>query len=137
MSGEVDILLGNDYFGLHPKNEVAKAGEHLSILKSPFGLCLQGSHKALSNMSSHQPLTAHIQLSLRSAKQASNSPRHNELGRVVVTSCLTKAERSASGDFIQGEELGIDIDPKCGFCRCGKCPVKGHTYSFKENRSYR
>ena len=133
-AGEVDILIGNDYFGLHPKNEVAKAGEHLSILKNPFGLCLQGSHPALSNITSHQPLTAHVQASPTMMVQSNSTPQHKELGRVAVTSCLTKAEKSALGNFIQGEELGVEVDPKCGHCRCGNCPIKGHTYSFKEEQ---
>ena len=28
-SSSVDILLGCDYFGLHPKQELTKAGDHL------------------------------------------------------------------------------------------------------------
>ena len=36
--------------------------------------------------------------------------------------------------FIQGEELGTAIEPKCGSCRCGKCPLPGHTYSFVEQQ---
>lgn len=76
-AGQVDILVGNDYFGLHPKNEVAKAGEHLSVLRSPFGLCLQGSHPALSNMSSHFPLM-----------HASLHPFIGRLAPILNTCCL-------------------------------------------------
>jgi len=37
-------------------------------------------------------------------------------------------------NFIQGEELGVAISPKCGSCKCSKCPITGHTYSFKEEQ---
>ncbi|RUA05208.1 MAG: hypothetical protein DSY43_05110 [Gammaproteobacteria bacterium] len=37
----VDILLGCDHYGLHPKQEVAKCGDNLSIMKGELGVCLQ------------------------------------------------------------------------------------------------
>ena len=37
-------------------------------------------------------------------------------------------------NFIFGEDLGTEIIPRCGNCRCGKCPVVGHTYLFKEEQ---
>ena len=131
-AGQVDILVGNDYFGLHPKNEIAKAGEHLSVLKSPFGLCLQGSHPALSNMTSHFSITAHARVRARPAQVSPNSPQHVQFAR--VTTCLTKSEKCALGDFVKGEELGVEVEPRCGACRCGKCPLKGQTFSFKEEQ---
>lgn len=36
--------------------------------------------------------------------------------------------------FILGEELGTETTPRCGYCRCGKCPISGHTYSFIEGQ---
>ena len=36
--------------------------------------------------------------------------------------------------FIQGENLGTEVIPRCGACKCGKCPVVGHTYSFREEQ---
>jgi hypothetical protein len=55
-SSEVDILLGCDYFGLHPKQEVGVGGDNLSVMKGDLGLCLQGSHPELqenTEVSSH------------------------------------------------------------------------------------
>lgn len=48
-SSSVDILIGNDYYGLHPKYEVVKVGEHLSVLSGVFGICLQGAHPKLNS----------------------------------------------------------------------------------------
>ena len=33
--------------------------------------------------------------------------------------------------------MGTETNPRCGGCRCGKCPVRGHTYSFKEEQKLR
>ena len=38
--------------------------------------------------------------------------------------------------FFQAEALGTVVEPQCGGCKCGKCPVPGSTYSFKEQKEY-
>ena len=48
-SGPIDILIGNDLLGFHPRKEIASAGQHLQVCSGPFGLCVQGSHPALGN----------------------------------------------------------------------------------------
>ena len=48
-SRDVDILIGTDYFGLHPKQEIAKAGENLSIMTGELGGCLVGTHPLLES----------------------------------------------------------------------------------------
>ena len=45
---------------------------------------------------------------------------------------LARAEAEKIDEFILGEELGTQSTPKCGNCRCGKCPLPGHTFSFRE-----
>ena len=37
-----------------------------------------------------------------------------------------------NGDFWNLEKLGTTVEPGCGSCRCGKCPVPGSRFSFKE-----
>ena len=37
-----------------------------------------------------------------------------------------------SSDFFRSEQLATVVEPKCGSCRCGRCPVPGSRYSFKE-----
>ena len=43
----IDILIGNNYFGLHPKEEIAKNEAHLSIMQGSLGICSQGHHPRL------------------------------------------------------------------------------------------
>ena len=49
-SSSVDALLDNVYYGLHPKKEIAKYGDYLSIMDSELGICLQGSHPRLAEL---------------------------------------------------------------------------------------
>ena len=35
-------------------------------------------------------------------------------------------------DFFKAEQLCNIVEPRCGSCRCGKCPVPGSRYSFRE-----
>ena len=44
--GKVDIILGSDWFGLHPKQEVQSNG-NISIMSGELGVCVQGSHPML------------------------------------------------------------------------------------------
>ena len=36
--------------------------------------------------------------------------------------------------FFQLEALGTVVEPRCGSCKCTKCPVPGSQYSFKEQK---
>ena len=38
--------------------------------------------------------------------------------------------------FFQAEALGTVIEPKCGGCKCTRCPVPGSKYSFLEQRQF-
>ena len=38
--------------------------------------------------------------------------------------------------FFQSESLGTVVEPKCGECKCTKCPIPGSRYSFKEQKEY-
>ena len=116
-----------DYFGLHPKEEIAKAGNNLSVMKGPLGICLVGTHPELNietrpNMmiprklnSSHTRISTGTHLNaLRGAHPAFYKP-----------DC-----------FFTGEDLATETVPMCGGCKCGKCLIPGHTLSFKEEQEF-
>ena len=137
---EVDILLGTDHFGLHPKNEVQSAGDNLSLMEGALGLCLQGSHPDLKEEMSMdtnfvQKLKAATPLMM--TRESNHSITHIYKIEKNPPSCsavshLTHTAESKLFNFIQGEELATQINPKCGACKCAKCPLPGHTYSFEE-----
>lgn len=43
-------------------------------------------------------------------------------------------EKEERDSFFRAENLGVEITPKCGECKCGDCPIAGHTYSFREEQ---
>ena len=115
-SREIDVLIGTDYFGLHPKTEIAKSGENLSIMSGELGGCLVGSHPQL-NTENQVLYTEGIELIEKSTNLIQSHP-----GFKIPHS------------FIQGEEMGTETSPRCGGCKCGKCPMPGHTLSFQEEQ---
>ena len=52
-STPVDILIGLDYYGLHPRKEIAKSGNHLYVMGGDFGSCIQGSHPELGEFTQY------------------------------------------------------------------------------------
>ena len=120
-STSVDILIGTDYFGLHPKCEVARAGEHLSIMQGELGACLVGTHPKLKETTR---LSKNVPKSLNSTvcRTASHATQ------------LLHPAFDRPDAFILGEEIGTACSPKCGSCKCGKCPIPGHSLSFKEEQ---
>ena len=143
---EVDILLGTDYFGLHPKRELASAGENLSIMEGAFGITLQGSHPDIqeettmdSNMVRVVRSASPLVISTGSHLTIASEVKHplfiqsgKLTGRQKCATHLTASEEMKIDKYIEGEELPIQVNPKCGACRCGTCPQPGHTYSFNE-----
>jgi hypothetical protein len=145
-SSTVDLLLGCDYFGLHPKQEICSEG-HLSIMQGELGVCLQGSHPSLKEETSY---SLNMVRSLHNRKLYYNcnhthlSQSHPEFAQPAVSwgdcknevsvDCMMSKSKARQFDFLQGEELAIETVPKCGACKCGKCPSVGHTYSFREEQ---
>ena len=99
-SRKIDLLIGNDYHGLYPIHQIAKSGDHLSVMEGPFGLCVQGSHPALVNgASATRSVSAHAEV------QCCQVILHNngQLAKLDSVSCYaTKSEKSAIDNFILG-----------------------------------
>ena len=147
-SQSVDILLGSDVFGLHPKREICSAGQHLSIMDGEFGVCLQGSHPDLQEKSTMDSNMVRVLrtvspvVSVNTYLTVTSTVKHPIFSQPPKSvkcpnpqpagSHLTQSEGRSIQKYIEGEELPIKINPKCGGCRCNTCPQPGHTYSFEE-----
>ena len=59
--------------------------------------------------------------------------REKEVKKKGVVVCHTKGSSDVN-DFLQTEELGIEVIPRCGGCKCRECPSGGKQYSLKEER---
>ena len=133
-SSSVDVLLGNDYYGLHPKREIAKNGDHLSIMEGELGVCLQGNHPRLAELTEMTTIVAEMH-NVIGVETCSNF-RHAKVGSEEIGSyiCHSKREYPGVNSFISGQKLGTQIFPKCEKRKCFKCPVLGHTHSFREQQ---
>ena len=38
--------------------------------------------------------------------------------------------------FVESQDLGTVVEPRCGGCKCGKCPIHGQKYCFKEQQEH-
>ena len=145
----VDILLGCDFYGLHPKHEESKYGDNLSVMRGELGICLQGTHPDLAEATEydfnlvktiheaklhtdvyHICLDIHPEIHLEQQNLAVRKVECN----LPCRSPYCKKTESQVDTLIRGEQLGTEVNPSCGGCRCGKCPAVGHTYSFKEEQ---
>ena len=156
-SSHVDVLLGCDYFGLYPKQEERRSGDNLSIMSGSLGICLQGAHPDLAEGTKYDTNLAKkihdVNVKVETYKiRVDSHPEFHPVWKTNtnLTGLVTKGEYQHSvnasksfgsrremdqaENFIQGEELGTEVVPKCGGCRCNKCPNVGHTYSFKEEQ---
>ena len=156
-SSHVDVLLGCDYFGLHPKQEEARSGDNLSIMSGSLGICLQGAHPDLAEGTMYDANLAkkihdvNVKVETYKIRVDSHPEFYSARNANTSLTCLLtnrKCQHSAktsksfgsqrevdqAENFIQGEELGTEVVPKCGGCRCNKRPTVGHTYSFKEEQ---
>ena len=103
-SGNVDLLIGFNYAGLHPTREQATG--NLILLGNVFGKCLGGTHPSL-----REKTINHVQ-------------------NAIICHAVTSS--SSVESFLEGENLGISCKPRCGGCACGKCVVGSRDCTLKE-----
>ena len=102
--GEIHVLIGFEYAGYHPLRITCK--KHLLLMKNQFGTCLGGYHPNL----------------------------FEEDVKVIKHAYIHYARGIDIEDFYDTEGLGIQCTPRCGSCRCGKCPVGAKNYTIQEER---
>ena len=39
-------------------------------------------------------------------------------------------------EFFHEENIGVECNPRCGGCKCGKCPTGAKQMSIKDEREY-
>ena len=103
--GEVDVLIRFNYANFHPQRE--QSVEHLLLLKNRFRRCIGGTHPKVKE-----------------------DTKHHELNNIQF---LREVSPSVE-DFYKIENLGIECKPRCGGCKCGRCPLGSKNYTLKEER---
>ena len=82
-----------------------QCNNNLVLLSNRYGKCIGGCHSALN-----EGTVSSIQ-----------SVNYASMGTAIQ-------------DFCDVEAMGIKVNPMCGNCRCGKCPIGTNNYSLKEER---
>ena len=103
-SGEIHVLIGFEYAGYHPLRVNSK--DHLLLMRNQFGACLGGFHPNLIE----------------------------EDVKVIKHAYIHYVKGVDVEDFYDAEGLGIQCTPRCGSCRCGKCPIGAKNYTIHEER---
>ena len=124
----VDYLIGLSKASWQPVRTLkAEEGGDFWIWENRFGSCVGGSHPLVGN---HVPRSENLFTVLKAVDARSV---FDESTRLPTCSAFkTKISTLEVDDFFQVERLCTTVEPKCGACRCGKCPVPGSRYSFKK-----
>ena len=127
-ASQVDYLIGIGRASWQPQRvQKALGGGDFWLWENSFGVCVGGSHPLVNSRiersdSLYTVLKTVVQTDLY--QESMKIPTCNALtAKVSVVEC---------DDFFRLEQLGTTVDPKCGSCRCGRCPIPGSRYSFRE-----
>ena len=132
-ASSVDYLLGLGDASWQPQRvQKAQGGGDFWLWKNQFGTCIGGSHPLVDSLTSRSSSLYTVMKVI-----TENIAHDPELKIPTCTSFFAKASISDSSDFFRSEQLGTTIEPKCGACRCGKCPVPGSRFSFREETELR
>jgi hypothetical protein len=98
------------------------------MMEGPLGVCIQGRHPLLKG-------GTHVSTNIaRECNQSYLIKSHAQHGHPELVGTVSSKDQKVVDDFIAGEQLGTEVIPKCGGCKCAKCPIPGHTFSFKEEQ---
>ena len=112
LEGEIDVLIGQQYAGLHPVR--ISTNGHLVLMKKEFGLVVAG----ICSLTNTDTEVSHEYTDIREA--------------VVMHVDI----QSSPLDFFEIEGLGVSCQPKCGGCRFGSCHPGGKSMSLQEEKEY-
>ena len=110
VQGEINLLIGQQAASLHPVRK--RAVGNLILMENGFGLVVSGSHPRVATGNT-------ITLACLHARDA------------VVMHATGGIEK-----FFEIEGLGIQCDPQCGGCKCGKCHPGGKGMTLRDEKEY-
>ena len=116
---KVDLLIGVDYCSILP--QVVRSKNNLQLLQNSFGFCVRG---VTSSFGANVNQISNISFTINHVVCSTPDDILINHNQTFVKSVE---------DFFTIENLGIDCNPKCGGCRCGKCSFDNNP-SVKEQR---
>ena len=126
----VDYLIGLGNASWQPQRvQMALGGGDFWLWQNRFGSCVGGTHPLVTSFTTRSDSLFTV------LKVVTQEIYQNDDLKIPTCSTYTTKVSSADGsDFFACEQLGTYVQPKCGSCQCGRCPVPGSRYSFKEER---
>ena len=127
-SSPVDYLIGLGNASWQPQRvQKALGGGDFWVWQNRFGSCVGGTHPLITSFTTRSD-------SLYTVMKVVVEEANSSLKIPMCSSYASKVSSAEGLDFFSSEQLGTYLDPKCGSCRCGKCPIPGSRYSLKEER---
>ena len=124
---KVDFLIGNNYPSWQPmRGQRAEGGGDCWLMHNVFGSCVGGVHPRLTEYS-ERSMVSYIKVEVSEVGVVEISPTKNTSGRASTKNELVQV----LNQFEASENLMLKVEPKCGACKCQKCPVPGSLYTFQ------
>ena len=130
---EIDILISMRQNHVHPTPIETFGG--MKLYKGVFGLVFGGSDPDLK-FSPHQlfyPSSAHLAMSTPLQQVQAHTMKSIVKQASMVS--VTKTSRDFL-DYFKEESIGVECNPRCGGCLCGKCPLGAKQMSLRDERKY-
>ena len=128
VNAEVDYLIGLDKASWQPERiEKAAGGGDFWMWGNSFGTCVGGSHPLVNSFTTR---SNSLYMVLKTITR--EDPYFVSQQIPTCTAMSFRVSEVDISDFFHTEQLGTVVEPRCGSCRCGRCPVPGSRYSFRE-----
>ena len=165
--GEVDVLIGFEYAGFHPVREqsadhlLLMSNRFGKCIGGSHKMLYEGTRKVVQHVVIHHCQRVNVEQFYKiegmGVERSTKCSRHdydntldiirlNHVKGVTVEDFydntldiirLNHVKGVTVEDFYSMEAMGVDSNPKCGSCKCGRCPIGGKNYTLKEERELR
>ena len=127
-ASRVDYMIGLGKASWQPQRiQKALGGGDFWLWGNEFGTCVGGSHPLVHSLTTRSDSLYTVMKTL-----VQQDGVYDSLRIPTCSALTTKVSPAECSDFFNLERLGTTVEPKCGACRCGKCPVPGSRFSFRE-----
>ena len=126
----IDLLISLRASAHHP-GKVRSIG-HMSLYDGVFGKVLGGTDDDLVFVKNY---VSSMPAMVKGIKGVSKACTLRAAVQAVTLSSSKKSDREFL-DLLLEDNIGVDCHPKCGGCRCGRCPTGAKPMSLQDEREY-
>ena len=126
----IDLLISLRASAHHP-NKIKSIGD-MSLYQGIYGKVLGGTSSELVMAENHESSLPAI---VRSCQSNARAQTLRAVVQAVTATCTRKTD-SEFLDLLLEDKIGVDCNPKCGGCRCGRCAVGIKEMSLHDEREY-